>query len=158
MAFLAPALMIAGTVFSGVSALGQGLYQSQVAKNNAVIAERNANLASQAAQTQALRSDREYAAQRGMVLAQGSASGTLGASRDAVLGLVDRNRAEASMDIRTRGGYESEGFNNQAAGFKGQANAAKSAGISSLIGSVFDAGSMALGGTKGKSRAYPWSK
>lgn len=162
MAFIAPIAAIAGTLFSGVAAMDKANYQAQVARNNAKIAERNAGLASQEAQTRAMRSDREYAAMRGQALATQGASGLAVASgsNQGVLGLIDRNRAEASTDLRTQGSYASENYNNQAAAFRGEANSAKSAGITSLIGAGFDAigqGVSAFGGTKGKSRSYPWS-
>lgn len=162
MAFLAPVLSIAGTLFGGVAALGQANYKSQVAKNNAEIAARNAGLASDAAQIEQMRSDREYAAQRGMLQAQAGASGldVLGGSQRAVLGLVDRSRAEAATDIRRQGEAQSSDLLAKMAGFKGQANAYKSAGITSLIGAGFEAAgtaASAFGPTKGKSK-YPWSK
>ena len=168
MGFLMPVMAIAGTLFQGVAALGQGNYQAQVAKNNATLAERNSNVASEQAQIQQMRSDREYAQQRGMFLADAGASGMdpLGGSQRAVLGLIDRNRGEASVDIRRQGEAQSTDFNNKAAFYKGEAGAAKSAGISSLVGSVFKAGGQAfdafssggagLGPTK--RRVYPWTQ
>lgn len=169
MAF-APILMAAGTLFGGVAALGQGLYQSQVAKNNAVIAEQNANAASEQAQLQQMRSDREYAAQRGTYLAETGASGVnlgSGSAQD-ILGLINRNQREAATDLRRQGEAQSTDFNNQSAAYKGQAAAAKSAGISSLVGSVLKAGGQlgkAYGGKDSenslasKKRSYPanWS-
>lgn len=171
MAFAAPFIAIASTVFSGLSAFGQADYQRQVARNNQAIAERNSNVASEQAQLQQLRSDREWAAKRGMYMAQAAASGVSldsGSSQD-VLGLVNRNRAEAATDIRRQGEAESTNYNNQAAAYAGQANAAKAAGITSLIGAGFKAagqGIDAFGGgssanypTLGptKKRSYPWS-
>lgn len=171
MAFLGPILAIGGTLFQGVAAFGQANYQSQVAKNNAQIAAYNSNVAAQQAQTAQLRSDREYAAQRGQFLAQTGASGVdvgSGSTGD-VLGLINRNRVEAGTDIRRQGEAQSIGFNNQQAAYLGQASAAKSAGISSLIGSVFKAGGQAAGAFGGgsdanyqglgptKQRVYPWS-
>lgn len=167
MAALAAPLMIAGTLFQGVSALGQGLYQSQVAKNNAVVATRNANVAATQAQTSAMRSDREYAAQRGQVIATQAASGTTvgDGSNGAVLGLIDRNRQEAAGDIRQAGTAQSSDFMNKAAFYRGEAGAARSAGITSMIGSVLKAGGQAYGAygpdnggsALGPSRrAYPW--
>lgn len=156
MSFLAPVAMIAGTLFQGVSALGQGLYQAQVAKNNAAIAARNANVASDQAQIAQQRSDREYAAQRGAYIADTGASGASvnsGSVTD-VLGMINRNQNEAAVDIRRQGEAQSIGFNNQAAAYKGQANAATSAAIGSMIGSVFKAvgqGADAFGGGQGSS-------
>lgn len=170
MAFLSPILSIGSTLFAGVAALGQANYQSQVAKNNAEIAKRNAGIASEQAQIRQARSDREYAAARGNYLSTVGASGIdpLGGSQQAVLGLIDRNRQEAGIDIRRQGEMQSTDFNNKAAFYKGEANSAKSAGISSLVGSVLKAGGQAYdafspggSGTSSfgstKKRAYPWS-
>jgi len=168
MAFLPALLQIGGTIFSGVAALGQGLYQAQVAKNNAAIADRNAQVASEAAQIKQMRSDREYAAQRGNYLATVGASniGLDGGSQQSVLGLINRNQGEAAVDIRRAGEAQSIGFNNQSAFYQGEAASAKSQGISSLIGSVFKAGGQAFdafspGGSgdlgPSRKRVYPWS-
>lgn len=166
MAFLAPVLSIAGTLFSGVAALGQANYQAQVARNNAKIADRNANIVSEQAQQAQLRSDRDYAAERGAIMAQQGASGlgVYGTSALAVRELSDRNRRESAVDIRREGEAGSTNFNNEAAGLRGQARAARSSGIASLVGSVIEAESMgadAFGGQNylgtTKRRARPWS-
>jgi hypothetical protein len=169
MAFLPPALMIAGTLFSGVSDLGQGLYKAQVAKNNAVIATQNANAASEAAQIKQMRSDREYAAMRGNYLSETASNGVDlgGGSQGAVLGLIDRNRTEAGTDIRRTGQAQSTDFLNKGAFYRGEAASARASGISSMIGSVLKAGGQAYGafssggsglGPSTTRRAYPWSQ
>ncbi len=167
MGVLAAPLMIASTLFSGVAAFGQANYQSQVAKNNAEIAKRNSVIASEQAQTKQMRSDREYASARGNYLATVGASGIdpLGGSQQAVLGLIDRSRQEGATDIRAAGASQSNDFMQKAAFYKGEANSAKSAGITSLIGAglkaagqgidAYSGGGSAMGGSK--KRAYPWS-
>lgn len=154
MAFLPAALAVGSALFSGVSALGQANYQKQVAQRNAEIANRNSNLAAQQSQVDALRQDREMAALEGQQLAAQGASGldVLGASQLATRATTRRARNEGALDVRRQGEAQSDSYANQAAGFKGEANAAKSKGISSMIGSVFNAaGAAADGGLFGKS-------
>ena len=165
MAFIAPALGTISTVLgagatllSGYTALQQGNYQAAVAKNNAEIAANNARLAANQAQRDQLRSDREYAAQVGSLEAMAGASGALGASRVAVENHVRRNQREAALDIRRQGEIEVRGFNSQADNFLGKASSARAQGLSSMIGSVFQAGSIVTDGIKPKARKrnYPW--
>jgi hypothetical protein len=146
-----------------------------VARNNAKIAEYNSNVSAQQAQIQQMRSDRQAAAQRGQFIADAGASGInvdSGSTND-VLGLINRNKDEAAIDIRRQGEAQSINFNNQSAAYEGQARAAKSAGITSLIGSVLKAGGQAYdafssggsgsgsGGGSGlgpvRRREYPWT-
>ena len=75
MAVLGPIIAVASAIFKGVSAFGQANYQRQVARNNEAIAIRNANAASDAAQVEQLRSDREYASTLGQQLSAQSVSG-----------------------------------------------------------------------------------
>lgn len=167
MAFIAPALGTISTVLgtgatllTGYSALQQGNYQAAVAKNNAQIAADNAKLAADQAQRDQLRSDREYAAQIGSLEAMAGASGALGASRMAVESHVRRNQREAAADIRRQGEIEVRGFNSQADNFLGEASSARAQGLSSMIGSVFSAGSSVTGGLNprrgARRRNYPW--
>lgn len=162
MAFLpvaAAVLGAAGTLFSGVSAYQQGRYQSQVAKNNAKIAEQNAARANTAAQIEQQRSDREYGAQEAQALAAQSASGldVLGRSQFLSRENIHRVRGEAAKDIRLEGDANVRSLLQDAANFRGEASAAKLEGTSKLIGSAFSAGSSLLGSarsTKKVTRRY----
>ena len=141
MAVALPFIAAAGAVLQGVTAFGQANYQRQVARNNQTIATQNANRASDAAQVAQLRSDREYAATQGAQLAAQSASGldVLGASQVGVRALTAKVRGEAATDIRRKGESDTASYFNQAAGFAGEANAAKASGIGSLIAIPFNA-------------------
>jgi hypothetical protein len=143
MAYFLPVL---APLFAGVSAMGQANYQAKVAERNAKIAENNANLTAQQAQVDALRQDREFAVLEGQQLAAQSASGldVLGASQLATRATTRRARAEGATDIRRKGEADTASYFNQAAGYKGEAGAARSAGISSMIGGVFKAASAAV--------------
>jgi len=149
MAFLPMALSMAGSIFGGVAALGQAKYQAQVAKRNAEIATRNGEMAAQTAQIESMRNDREMAALTGTQLAMQGASGldVLGASQVATRALTRRSRDESAIDIRRKGEADTASYFNQAAGFKGEANAAKSAGIAKMIGGVLDAAGTLAGGS-----------
>lgn len=147
MAFLPAAIAVAGTLFSGAAAMGQANYKAKVAERNAQIARQNAVVTTQQAQVDQMRQDREMAALEGSQLAQQSASGldVLGHSQLLTRATTRRTRNEGAVDIRRQGEAQTASYYNQAAGFEGQASSAKSAGISSMIGSVFDATSIAAG-------------
>ena len=149
MAFV-PALAAAAAVLQGVSAFGQANYQRQVARNNQTIATQNANRASDSAQVAQLRSDREYAQVVGQQLAAQSASGfdVLGASQVGVRALTAKVRGEAATDIRRKGESDTAGYFNQAAGFAGEANAAKARGISALLATPLNAAGAYVGASK----------
>ena len=149
MAFL-PAIAAAAAVLQGVSAFGQAHYQRQVARNNQTIATQNANRTSDAAQVAQLRSDREYAQVTGQQLAAQSASGfdVLGASQIGVRALTAKVRGEAATDIRRKGESDTAGYFNQAAGFAGEANAARAAGISALLATPLNAAGAYAGASK----------
>jgi cell division protein FtsB len=148
MAFLPMALQIGGAIFSGVSAMGQANYKAKVAERNAQIAERNAHLAAQQAQVDSLRQDREMASLEGSQLATQGASGldVLGASQLATRATTRRARNEGALDIRRQGEAQSATAFNQQAGYLGDAGAARSAGKSAMIGSIFEAAGAAVDG------------
>lgn len=167
MAFVAPLLPAIGTwlgsaggiattlgagasALAGVSAIQQGNYQSQVAKNNAKIAEQNAAAESEAAQREQIRSDREYAAMLGEQYAAQAGSGLdlLGRSQLATRDLTRRVRGEAGQDIRRAGTTAARGLLQDAQNFRAEGRQAKTQGLISGIGSFLEAGST-IGSDKG---------
>lgn len=155
MAFMAPLavpLAIAGTALEGFSAFSQGQYQSAVAKNNAKIAEENAERASYAAQVEQMRSDREYAAQQGTLLATQAASGfdVLGRSQVLSRANLARVRGEQAEDIRMQGYYDVRNLQQEQANFLGEARAAKTQAWMGLASTAFDIGGIAAKGFKKK--------
>lgn len=143
MAFMAPLaipLAIAGTALQGISAFGESQYRSAVAKNNAKIAGENADRASYAAQIEQMRSDREYLAQQGTLLASQAASGfdVLGRSQMAARANLDRVRGEAAMDIRQQGLLQVLSLHQEQANFLGEARAAKTQAWMGLAATAFD--------------------
>lgn len=146
---LATALAVGSSLFTGVSAFQSGQYQAAVAKNNAQIATRKAALESEASQTEAMRSDQDYAAALGEVLAAQGASGfdILGRSQLAARDTTRRAGRSAAGDIRAAGTAQARGLLQDAANFKGEGRAAKAQGTTALIGSLFEAGSSFAKGT-----------
>jgi hypothetical protein len=144
MAF-APAMMIAGTAIQGISAFTQGMYQSAVAKNNAKIAEENAQRNSYASQIEQMRSDREYDAQEGALLAAQSASGldVLGHSQVMSRANLARVRGEQAHDIRMQSYYDVRNFQQEQANFLGEARAAKANAFMTAAATAFDIGAQA---------------
>ena len=140
---IATVLGVASAAVTGVSAIQQGNYQAAVAKNNALIAEQNAASASEAAQLEQLRSDREHAALLGEQLAAQGSSGldvtsrSFGRSRM----LTRRVRGEAARDIRTQGQFAAMGSLQDAANFRAQGVAARRQGMATAIGAGLSAGS-----------------
>jgi hypothetical protein len=145
MAAAAPFLAIAGTVLQGFSQFQQNQYQSAVAKNNAKIAEQNADRASYASQIEQMRSDREYQAQEASLLASQAASGldVLGRSQVMSRANVGRVRGEAAVDIRQQGLFEVRNFQQEQANFLGEARAAKTNAWMGLASTAFEVGGMA---------------
>lgn len=158
MAFLAPLalpLAIAGTAIQGFSEFQQKQYQSAVAKNNAKIAQENAARASDASQIEQMRSDREFRAQEGSVLAAQSASGldVLGHSQVLSRANVARVREEQAVDIRRQGWFDVRNFQQEQANFLGEARAAKTQAWMGLAATAFDIAGTIAKSPKGRKAA-----
>jgi Tfp pilus assembly protein PilV len=148
MAFLAPALpflAIAGTAIQGFSQFQQQQYQAQVAKNNAKIADENADRAGYAAQIEQYRSDREYDAQGATLLATQAASGfdVLGRSQIMSRANLDRVRSEQATDIRMQGMFNVRHLQQEQANFLGESRARKTQAWMGLAATAFEIGGMA---------------
>lgn len=139
---------VASTALSGFSQFQQAQYQSAVAKNNAKIAEDNANRASYAAQVEQYRSDREFQAQQGTLFATQAASGldVLGRSQLMTRENLARVRGEQAVDIRQQGLYDVRNFQQEQANFLGESRALKTQSWMILASTAFD-----IGGTIAKS-------
>jgi len=155
MAFLAPLaipLAIAGTAIQGLSSFQQSNYQSAVAKNNAKIADQNAERAGYASQVEQMRSDREYRAQQGTLLATQAASGfdVLGRSQVMSRANLARVRGEQAVDIREQGLFDVRNLQQESANFLGEARAQKTAAWMGLAATAFDIGGIAAKSPKVK--------
>lgn len=162
MAFAAPLLpflAVAGTAIEGIGAFQQGMYQSAVAKNNAKIAHANAVRESYASQVEQMRSDREYSAEEGALVASQAASGldVLGRSQLASRTNLARVRGEQALDIRQHGEYAVRNLQQEQANFLGEARAAKTQAWMGAAATAFNVGSQLSGIKKTPKPAVPGS-
>lgn len=157
MAFIAPLLPALGTFFgsaggiaaAGTAALGavtaisEGNYQAAVARNNARIAEMNAQRESMAGQTEAMRLSQENAGRLADVTASQAAGGLSLGSRSFGEGraLESRIGALEVRDTARSGAEQAQASLQQAANFRGEARAARRKGILGAAGNL-----MSLGG------------
>jgi hypothetical protein len=151
-AILPLALGVASSAISGISQFQQSKYQAAVAKNNAQIANDNANRAGYASQIEQMRSDREYMAEQGTLHAAQAASGldVLGKSQTLARHNLARVRGEQALDITQEGLYNVRNFQQQQANFLGEARAAKTQAWMGAAATAFDiGGQVASFGQKG---------
>jgi hypothetical protein len=150
---LGTALQVGGSLLGIASAVGASSYQATVARNNAAIAERNAQLASTQAQEQQQQNDQQVAALIGEQEAIQGASGLTGASQlrtrrsTARLGRID------SANIRAQGTQNIQNARQQAENFRSEASAARSQGLASIFSGGLDIASSLVGGASSTRRA-----
>src|SRR5689334_17891252 len=109
---LALPLLAASTAIGAAGSFASAQYQSQVAKNNAKIAQQNAEATFAAAQQEQIRSDREYAQQEGELVAEQAASGLnlMGRSSLATRAGLHSVGREQATDIYTQGSIDSRKY------------------------------------------------
>lgn len=143
---------------AGVSAIGQGQqaqqqaaqanYQSQVARNNAELARRNAVLATdqgeKAAQASAMKTLQVQGSQRAALAAQGGDVNS-GSSADIISDTAMAGKADQDA-IRYNAALTAYGYEVQASGATGTANAYKMAGENATANLPYGIGSSLLGG------------
>lgn len=126
MAFLAAASPILGLVGAGASALGtfeSGQFQGQVAKNNARIAENNAEYAREAGQTQAAAASRKGAAE-GAAIRTGLAANGVDVNTGSAADVQAGQRETSKLDVETvlnNAELQAYGYTTQAANERAQA-------------------------------------
>lgn len=167
MAFAAPLLPALGSFFgsaSGIaatastlvgvaSAVSQGNYQAAVARNNARLAEMNAQNELRSAQEQAKRISQENAAENAALLASQSASGVDIGSRSfgQARALQTRIGTQETVDIARAGTDRAQASLQQAANFRAQGKAAKRQGFFDATGSTLSLGAKFADSPAGKS-------
>jgi hypothetical protein len=159
-------LGVGSAAVAGVSSLEGGNYQAAVARNNALIAERDAAAASEASQKEAARSDKEYAALIGEELAAQGASGldVLGRTQVMTREAQARTGAAQAVDIRNQGTNQSRKFLQDAADYRAAGAQARTQGIIGAVGAGLSAAgaiSNGFGGTKSlvtRGRKTPWNR
>jgi len=133
---------IAGGVMGGMATSSMYNYQSQVAKNNQIMAQQNADYATQAGEVESQREGMKTAQQIGTIKTQGGASGldvNAGSKGQVVESATELGQLDA-MTIRNNAAWKAYGFKTQAMNFGAQADvysqAATKSMFSSLIGTA----------------------
>lgn len=136
----------AGTVMQGQAAAGQAAYQAQVARNNQIIAERNAQDAEKRGSIEEDKLRRRTAAiagsQRALLAGQGSALDD-GSPLDMQLDTAGLGELDA-LTVRSNTDREAYGYRVQGMNYDAQARLADSK--TSTLGSWLSAGGSLLGG------------
>lgn len=147
------ALSVGGAIMGGVSAMQQAKYQAEVAKNNAKVAQDNANRETTATQQRIMQSDNELAALAGEQLATQGASGLSTGGRTQFLTRKQTKTIgrQDALNINEQGTQTSRNYLQQAADFRSEANMAKSAGRNALLQSVIGAAGSLVGTSKSTS-------
>lgn len=147
------ALSVGGAIMGGVSAMQQAKYQAEVAKNNAKVAQDNANRETTATQQRILQSDNELAALAGEQLATQGASGLSTGGRTQFLTRKQTKTIgrQDALNINEQGTQTSRNYLQQAADFRSEANMAKSAGRNAMLQSVIGAAGSLVGTSKSTS-------
>lgn len=147
-AMIGPAVSAAGSIASGMA-------QASVANYNAQVAKMNANAAVQEGFYNSGTARDQYQEVAGAQRAALGKAGVVIDSGTAALLQVENQRREevaAGLDI-WRGRTQATAYNNQAAQFKAEGSAAKTAGfiggLTSIVGGLSKAGSLPFGGAGG---------
>lgn len=153
-------ISLAAAAAAAVSMVGTGftaLQASQQSKYQAKVADRNADLANEAAQQEqsntrqeALAFYRKQAALKGQQRAAMSANGidvNFGSAADVQADTEMLGREDARR-LYDQGAQRSRGFEIEASNFGGEANAQRSAATGALIGGAFDMAGTALSAAK----------
>lgn len=145
-----------GNIFTGLTEQGAANAQKRIARQNADVAERNADLTMAAAEGQEERLGMRSRAVAGAIKAHQGASGVRidsGSSRDVrdsqrALGLFD------AMTLKSNAARDAFGFKVKAKEFRDQAAVAKAKSNNAMIGASINALSSLLGGASSASSAY----
>jgi hypothetical protein len=143
-------LLSAGSGILGtISAVGQANYQSQVAANNAKIAQENARKASDQSQQQQVQADQETAALVGSQEAIQGASGlsVSGASQLRTRRTALRLGRTDAMNIRQQGNSTIQGYLQESANQTAEAKSQKSSIPGIILGGMLDTASSLVGGS-----------
>jgi hypothetical protein len=140
---VATASLILGIAGAGASAFGSyetGAFQGQVARNNAIIAQQNADYARQAGSEQASIASRKGAAEGGKIKAAQAANGldvNSGSALDVQAGERETNRLDAET-VLNNAELTAYGYTTQSNNFKAQAQQDETAGDIGAVSSLLD--------------------
>lgn len=141
MAAVVPFLQIAGTIFSAVSAISQGMNANAAGQRNAQINQQNAVIAHQNADAQNVQNQHDNYMRLGAIRANQGKSGGTGDS-GSVLDVLGDVAAQGELDKQ----YTTYQADLQARGYINTANLDSASGSNALKTGVFKAGSELLSG------------
>ena len=138
MAFLVPALAIAGTAMSAVGSLTQSSAQAGASRYNAGIANENAVIAEQQGNAAAEAQDRDARRKIGAAVASYGASGVDGGSGSAAEVLMDSARMAALDHLTVKYNYQlrANSYRNQASLAETNADNAETSGVFNALGGI----------------------
>lgn len=147
-------------VLGAASAITEGAYQAAVARNNARLAEANADRESYAGQTEAMRLSQENAGRLAEMTAQQAGSGLAvsSSSFEKMRALEMRIGATEVRDTARVGGERAQASLQQAANFRGEARAAKRNAVFGALGSFMGGAGQIAGSGGAKSSLIDRSK
>lgn len=156
---MAYAPLIAG----GIQAFGsvtQGIYQSQVAQNNANIAQWNAQAAIQRSQYEQYDQDMKNRGLEGEIVAEQGASGLAitGASAGRVRSTAARLARQDALRIRYAGMQEAWNYNTQASNFEAQGQADLLGGFAEGLGQLASGYSSMVSQSSSVSPKWDWMR
>lgn len=148
LAIASSVLQAGGQIMGGISEKGAANAQARIAKQNAEVAARNAELTMQAGENDAFALGLKNRAQMGAIKAEQAASGldlssgSAEAVRDsqAALGLYD------AMQTRSNAAREAFGYKVKETDLKNEARLARNRGNAAMIGAALGAASSLAGG------------
>jgi hypothetical protein len=146
----AAAVSMVGTGFTALQASQQSKYQAKVADRNADLANEAAQQEQSNTRQEALAFYRKQAALKGQQRAAMSANGidvNFGSAADVQADTEMLGREDARR-LYDQGAQRSRGFEIEASNFGGEANAQRSAATGALIGGAFDMAGTALSTAK----------
>jgi hypothetical protein len=168
MAFAAPVALAAGVIGAGVSAYGTmeagqaqaaaANYQAQVQRNNAIIAEQNAQYAEKAGQVQAGTQSLKSAAAGGKIKAAQAASG-VDVNTGSAVDVQEAQREGGKLDTETvlsNAELQAYGYRSQGANFQAEAGLEQMEAEQAPIGADLAAGGQLLSGASGL--GFKWSQ
>ncbi len=140
-----------GTLESGAASKNAADYQAQVARNNATVAEQNAEYATAAGQQAAANQSRKGAAQIGQIKVNQAASGVdvnSGSAEDVQVGQREVNQLD-SETVLNNAQLHAYGYRTQATNFQSEAQLDEMKGQQAQEGSYLKAGGDLLSSASG---------
>jgi hypothetical protein len=147
-----------GTIFSGITSSEAASYQAQVAKNNAIIANQNANYSEAAGQAQAEATGLKGAAKAGNVKASIAANNidvNSGSAKNVETSEAETNQLNTEA-VLNNAALQSYGYRTQATGYTAQAGLEQFESETAIPAAVVGAGGNLL--SQASSVGFKWGQ